>query len=398
VLIILLDIIILIIIKVVEEYPMLKINIKKGHTFGDVLLVPQYSDVIPREVSTKTRLTRKLNLNIPIVSAAMDTVTEDRMAIALALSGGIGFIHKNLAPKDQAAHVANVKKHKVNFKDYPDASVDDDNKLLVGAAISIATNNIERAKLLIESGVDVLTIDSAHGDSMNVINAVKILKKKYPNVQLIAGNIATESGAKHLIDAGVDGLKVGIGPGSICTTRIISGVGVPQLTAIADVYKVASRKNIPIIADGGIRYSGDITKALAAGADCVMLGSMLAATDEAPGKIIVIHGKKYKSYVGMGSMAAMKRGSSDRYFQNNMDASKLVPEGVEASLLYKGSVISIIYQLVGGLRSGMGYCGSKTIPILKKKAEFVKITISGFNESHVHHLDFVKEAPNYHGK
>ncbi|MDR3257198.1 MAG: IMP dehydrogenase [Mycoplasmataceae bacterium] len=377
---------------------MLKINIKKGHTFGDVLLVPQYSDVIPREVSTKTRLTRKLNLNIPIVSAAMDTVTEDRMAIALALSGGIGFIHKNLAPKDQAAHVANVKKHKVNFKDYPDASVDDDNKLLVGAAISIATNNIERAKLLIESGVDVLTIDSAHGDSMNVINAVKILKKKYPNVQLIAGNIATESGAKHLIDAGVDGLKVGIGPGSICTTRIISGVGVPQLTAIADVYKVASRKNIPIIADGGIRYSGDITKALAAGADCVMLGSMLAATDEAPGKIIVIHGKKYKSYVGMGSMAAMKRGSSDRYFQNNMDASKLVPEGVEASLLYKGSVISIIYQLVGGLRSGMGYCGSKTIPILKKKAEFVKITISGFNESHVHHLDFVKEAPNYHGK
>jgi IMP dehydrogenase len=328
----------------------------------------------------------------------MDTVTEGRMAIALALSGGIGFIHKNLSPKDQATHVRNVKNHKVSFKDFPDANVDDNNKLLVGAAISIASNNIERAKLLIEAGVDVLTIDSAHGDSMNVINAVKTLKKKFPSIQLIAGNIATESGAKHLIEAGVDGLKVGIGPGSICTTRIISGVGVPQLTAIADVYKIAFRKNIPIIADGGIRYSGDITKALAAGADCVMLGSMLAATDEAPGKIIMIHGKKYKSYVGMGSMAAMKRGSSDRYFQNNMDASKLVPEGVEASLLYKGSVINIVYQLVGGLRSGMGYCGSKTIPILKKKAEFVKITISGFNESHVHHLDFVKEAPNYHGK
>ncbi|MDR3329729.1 MAG: IMP dehydrogenase [Mycoplasmataceae bacterium] len=377
---------------------MLKINVKKGHTFGDVLLVPQYSDVIPREVSTKTRLTRKINLNIPIVSAAMDTVTESKMAIALALNGGIGFVHKNLSPKDQATHVAIVKAVKVSFKEYPDANVDDDNHLLVGAAISIANNNIERAKLLIEAGVDVLTIDSAHGDSMNVINAVKILKKKYPKVQLIAGNIATESGAKHLIEAGVDALKVGIGPGSICTTRIISGVGVPQLTAIADVYKVASHKDIPIIADGGIRYSGDITKALAAGADCVMLGSMLAATDESPGKITVINGKKYKSYVGMGSMAAMKRGSSDRYFQNNMDASKLVPEGVEASLLYKGSVNNILYQLVGGLRSGMGYCGSKTIPILKKKAEFVKISISGFNESHVHHLDFVKEAPNYHGK
>jgi IMP dehydrogenase len=377
---------------------MLKDNIKKGHTFGDVLLVPQYSDVIPREVSTKTRLTRKINLNIPIVSAAMDTVTEAKMAIHMALNGGIGFIHKNLTPVEQAKAVAEVKKAKVDLKKYPDANLDNKKHLLVGAAISIANNNIERARLLVKAGVDVLTIDSAHGDSLNVINAIKKLKKTFPKIQLIAGNIATKSGAQHLIAAGVDALKVGIGPGSICTTRIISGVGVPQLTAIADVYEVASKKQIPIIADGGIKYSGDITKALAAGADSVMLGSKLAATDEAPGKIIKINGKKYKSYVGMGSMVAMKRGSSDRYFQNNMDASKLVPEGVEAALLYKGHVDNILYQLIGGLRSGMGYCGAKNIPILKKKAEFVKITISGFNESHVHHLDFVKEAPNYHGK
>lgn len=377
---------------------MLTDKLKKGCTFGDVLLMPQYSDVVPREVSTKTRLTKKINLNIPIVSAAMDTVTEDKMAIQMALNGGIGFIHKNLTPEAQAKCVANVKNAKVDHKKYHDANCDKHGKLMVGAAISIANNNIERAHLLIKAGVDVLTIDSAHGDSLNVIKAVKLIKQKFPKIQLIAGNIATVSGAKHLIAAGVDALKVGIGPGSICTTRIISGVGVPQLTAIADVWKIARAKNIPIIGDGGIKYSGDITKALAAGADCVMLGSMLAATDEAPGAIITVNGKKYKSYVGMGSMAAMKRGSSDRYFQNNMDAKKLVPEGVEAALLYKGSVDNILYQLVGGLRSGMGYCGSKTIDVLKKKAEFVKISISGFNESHVHHLDMVKEAPNYHGK
>jgi IMP dehydrogenase len=377
---------------------MLKNNIKRGHTFGDVLLVPQYSDVIPRQVSTKTKLTKKITLNIPIISAAMDTVTEAKMAIHMALNGGIGFIHKNLTPNEQANMIMEVKKTKVDLKQYPEANLNHKNQLIVGAAISIANSNIERAGMLIKAGVDVLTIDSAHGDSLNVINAIKTIKKTFPEIQLIAGNIATKSGAKHLIDAGVDGLKVGIGPGSICTTRIISGVGVPQLTAIADVYEVASKKQIPIIADGGIKYSGDITKALAAGADSVMLGSMLAATDEAPGKIIKINNKKYKSYVGMGSMIAMKRGSSDRYFQNNMDASKLVPEGVEAALLYKGHVDNILYQLVGGLRSGMGYCGAKDIPTLKNKAEFVKITISGFNESHVHHLDFVKEAPNYHGK
>ncbi|MDR0985806.1 MAG: IMP dehydrogenase [Mycoplasmataceae bacterium] len=373
-------------------------KIKKTYTYGDVLLVPQYSNVIPRAVSTKTKLTNKIKLNIPIVSAAMDTVTEEKMAIAMALNGGIGFIHKNLTPEEQAKHVTNVKNYKVDFKKYPDANVDKNNKLIVGAAISIANNNIERAEKLIKAGVDVLTIDSAHGDSYNVINAVKILKKKFKNIQLVAGNIATASGAKHLIAAGVDALKVGIGPGSICTTRVVSGVGLPQLSAIDAVYKIANKKHIPIIADGGIKYSGDVVKALVAGADCVMLGGMLAATDEAPGDVLIFDGEKYKHYVGMGSLAAMQRGSADRYFQNNMDAKKLVPEGVEAALKYRGSVDQIIYQMVGGIRSGMGYCGAKDISTLQRKGQFVEISIAGFNESHVHHLDRIKEAPNYHGK
>lgn len=373
-------------------------KISNGLTYGDVLLVPQYSQVIPKNVTTKSRLTRTINLNIPIVSAAMDTVTESDMAIAMALNGGVGFIHKNLSIEQQSTYVAKVKAYVVDLIKYPLANVDGNNKLIVGAAVSIANNNIERTQALVNVGVDVITIDSAHGDSYNVINAIKTIKEKFPNLQLVAGNIATKSGAKHLIKAGVDALKVGIGPGSICTTRIISGVGVPQLSAINDVYKYAKRKNIPIIADGGIRYSGDITKALAIGADCVMLGGLLAATMESPGKIITIGKQKYKSYVGMGSMIAMKRGSSDRYFQNNVDASKLVPEGVEASIKYKGSVETILYQLIGGLRSGMGYCGAQTITELKRKAKFVGITISGYNESHVHHLDAIKDAPNYHGK
>lgn len=373
-------------------------KIKSGLTYGDVLLMPQYSQVIPKNVTTNSRLTKTIKLNIPIISAAMDTVTEADMAIAMALNGGVGFIHKNLSIEQQVSHVAKVKSYVVNIAKYPLANVDSSNKLVVGAAVSIANNNIERVQALINVGVDVITIDSAHGDSLNVISAIKNIKDKFPKIQLVAGNVATKSGAKHLIHAGVDAIKVGIGPGSICTTRIISGVGVPQLSAISEVYKYAKRKNIPIIADGGIRYSGDITKALAAGADCVMLGGLLAATSESPGKVITVGGKKYKSYVGMGSMAAMKRGSSDRYFQNNVDASKLVPEGVEASLKFKGSVSDILYQLIGGLRSGMGYCGAQNINELKKKAKFVGITISGYNESHVHHLDSIKDAPNYHGK
>lgn len=373
-------------------------KVKNGRTFGDVLLIPNYSNVIPRDVCVKTRLTKKINLNIPIISAAMDTVSEDKMGIAMALNGGIAFIHKNLTIEQQAKMVANVKKYKFNIKQYPDACVDAKGKLIAGAAISIANNCLDRVKALVKAGVDVVSLDSAHGDSYNVISKVKIIKKQFPNLQLIAGNIATKSGAKHLIRAGADGLKVGIGPGSICTTRIVSGIGVPQLTAVANVYKYAKFRRVPVIADGGIKYSGDITKAIAAGADSVMLGGMLAATDEAPGNIITIAGKKFKSYVGMGSMAAMKRGSSDRYFQNNQDVSKLVPEGVEAKLAYKGPVGNILYQLVGGLRSGMGYSGAKTINQLKKKGKFVKITISGYNESHVHDLDIVEKAPNYHGK
>jgi IMP dehydrogenase len=376
---------------------MLKRKIKSGYTFGDVLLVPRYSDVIPREVSTKTRLTKRLSLNIPIVSAAMDTVTESDMAIAMALNGGIGFIHKNLSIQQQAKEVLKVKNYKFDRANGI-ANIDTTGHLLVGAAVSIADTVLERVDELVKVGVDVITLDSAHGDSTNVIRTLKRIKNNFPKLQIIAGNIATTSAAKHLIKAKADGLKVGIGPGSICTTRVISGVGVPQLTAIRDVCKYAHRHKIPIIADGGIRFSGDITKAIAAGADCVMLGGMLAATQEAPGKIVTIKGKKYKSYVGMGSMAAMQRGSSDRYFQNNMDISKLVPEGVEAALLYKGPVGNVLYQLIGGLRSGMGYCGAKNIKTLRRHAEFVKISISGYNESHVHHLDVIKEAPNYHGK
>ncbi|MDE7433934.1 MAG: IMP dehydrogenase [Mycoplasmoidaceae bacterium] len=373
-------------------------KVKNGRTFGDVLLIPNYSDVIPRDVCVKTKLTKSISLNMPIISAAMDTVSEDKMGIAMALNGGVAFIHKNLSIEQQAKMVANVKKFKFDSKAYPDACVDSEGKLIAGAAISIAENALERVQALVNAGVDVVSLDSAHGDSLNVISKVKLIKSRFPQLQLIAGNIATTSGAKHLIKAGVDGLKVGIGPGSICTTRIVSGIGVPQLTAVASVYKYAKKKHIPIIADGGIKYSGDITKAIAAGADSVMLGGMLAATDEAPGKIMTIGGKKFKSYVGMGSMAAMKRGSSDRYFQNNQDVSKLVPEGVEAKLAYKGSVNNILYQLVGGLRSGMGYSGARTIEELKRKGKFVKITISGYNESHVHDLDIVEKAPNYHGK
>ena len=373
-------------------------KILEGRTFGDVLLVPQYSEVIPRDVNIESKLTKNIKLKLPILSAAMDTVTEDKMAIAMALNGGIGIIHKNLTIEKQASMVKAVKTFKVDKIKYPDASLDANGKLVVGAAISMADNVLDRVDAVFKAGADVVSLDSAHGDSYNVISKVKIIKQKYPDLDLIAGNIATTAAAKHLIKAGADALKVGIGPGSICTTRIVSGVGVPQLTAIKQVCKYAKRKNIPVIADGGIKYSGDIVKALAVGADCVMLGGMLAATEQAPGKIITIDGKKFKAYVGMGSLIAMNRGSSDRYFQNNQDSKKFVPEGVEACLAYKGDVSNILYQLAGGIRSGMGYCGAKYIPQLQRKAKFVSISISGYNESHVHDLDIVKEAPNYKGK
>lgn len=476
-----------------------------GLTFDDVLLQPAYSEVLPKNVTLKARLTRNLNLNIPILSAAMDSVTEARTAISMAREGGIGIIHKNMDIETQAMEVIRVKKsesgmiidpvtispnktikdalaimdrfhisgvpvtvrkklvgilthrdlrfeskltrkiselmtsknlitvtesvsleeakvilHKhriekllvvdkknnliglITTKDiekarkYPHAAKDDKGRLLVGAAIGTGADRDQRAQALVKAGVDVLVVDTAHGNSLGVIEAVKAIKKKFKNVQVIAGNVATADGAERLIKAGADGIKVGIGPGSICTTRIVAGVGVPQVTAIADCSEVGKKYGVPIIADGGIKFSGDIVKAIVAGADTVMLGSMLAGTEEAPGDIIIYQGRSYKVYRGMGSLAAMKKGSSDRYFQAHIqEEQKLVPEGIEGRVPYKGSLSSNIYQLVGGLRSGMGYAGCITIDELKEKGRFVQITAAGLKESHVHDVIVTKEAPNY---
>ncbi|MFA6755042.1 MAG: IMP dehydrogenase [Bacilli bacterium] len=482
-------------------------NLETGLTFDDLLLVPLKSDVLPRDVSLKTRLIKDIYLNVPIVSAAMDTVTESKLAIALAREGGLGFIHKNMSIEDQAHEVELVKRnesgmisnpitlspdntlsdaeellnqykisglpiidkghhllgiitnrdikykekdsdvkvseimtreslvtakvgitldeakeilweHRIeklpivdeenvlvglitskdidNAKDFPNATKDKQGRLRCGAALGVNKDAMKRLAALVKAGVDVIEIDSAHGDTQNVIDLVKEIKIKYKELPVIAGNIVTAEAAKDLIDAGADCLKVGIGPGSICTTRIISGVGVPQMTAIDNVVRYAKTKNIPVIADGGIKYSGDIVKALAAGANCVMLGSLLAGTKEAPGDEIVFNGRRFKSYVGMGSLAAMKRGSADRYFQNkNTETKKLVPEGIEARVAYKGELSDTIYQLCGGIRSGMGYCGSKDILTLQEKAKFIRITNNGLKESHPHDVDITVEAPNY---
>lgn len=481
-------------------------NVREGLTFDDVLLVPHKSDVVPNEVCLKTRLTEHIDLNIPILSAAMDTVTTSAMAIAMARAGGIGFIHKNMTIEEQATMVDVVKRsesgmisdpitlnvnakvkyaeailskykisglpvvdenhkllgiitnrdlkyiedHSANVVDimtkenlitakenttlneaktilwknrieklpivdengflkglitskdidnvinYPHACKDKNGRLRVGAAVGVAHNAMERVDALISKGVDVISIDSAHGYSKNVINLVKAIKEKYPNIELIAGNIVTKDAAKDLIDAGVNALKVGIGPGSICTTRVVAGVGVPQITAVNDVYQVAKEYNIPVIADGGIKLSGDIVKALAAGADTVMLGSILAGCKEAPGEEIIYQGRKFKVYVGMGSLAAMKRGSADRYFQEDInETKKLVPEGIEGRVAYKGEVADTIYQLCGGIKSGMGYCGAKDIPTLQDTCEFIRITNAGLKESHPHDIEITKEAPNY---
>ncbi|MGY6172429.1 IMP dehydrogenase [Candidatus Mycoplasma pogonae] len=477
--------------------------VAEGLTFDDLLLVPSYSEKLPSEVSLKTKLTKNIELNIPLISAAMDTVTEAGLAIEMARAGGIGIIHKNLSIEEQVFEVQKVKQkdswivwkpftisanaeiqmafnmiqtnnissilcldqnnklvgiitkhdlkyvtpeHKkvsevmsknpitankgisveaakklmlknkiqklplVNSKNevkglitisdietknnYPDAALDSRGRLLVGAAIGIGIDLKERAQKLVEAEVDVLVLDSAHGHSKDVISAVKIIKAMFPNVDLIAGNIATAIGAQALYEAGADAIKVGIGPGSICTTRIVAGVGVPQITAINDVYEWAKNKQVTIIADGGIKYSGDITKAIGAGAHTVMLGSILAGCEESPGEELIVAGKKYKSYVGMGSLAAMKRGSSDRYFQQKQ-AKKLVPEGVEARVPFKGKVKDEIFQLIGGLRSGMGYTGNATIEELRTKAQFVKISSAGLKESHTHNVEIEKNAPNY---
>ncbi|OKZ90021.1 MAG: IMP dehydrogenase [Clostridium sp. CAG:307_30_263] len=481
-------------------------DIRIGLTFDDVLLVPQKSNVLPSEVSLKTHLTKNIELNIPIVSAAMDTVTESELAIALAREGGLGFIHKNMSIEEQAREVDLVKRneagmiinpvtmtkdkttkdafeimsmyhvsglpivdekgvlvgiltardlkyltpddtkisevmthehlitapegttleearqilwnHRIeklpivddknhlvglittkdidNAKNYPNACKDEKGRLRCGAAVGIGADMMERVDALVASGVDIITIDSAHGHSENVINAVKKIRAKYPTLNLVAGNIVTKEAAKELIDAGVDTVKVGIGPGSICTTRVVAGVGVPQITAVNDVYEYAKERGCCVIADGGIKLSGDVVKALAAGGDCVMLGSLLAGCSEAPGEEIIFNGRRFKSYVGMGSLAAMKRGSADRYFQKkDTVAKKLVPEGIEGRVAFKGPVADTVYQLCGGIRSGMGYCGAKDIPTLKEVAKFIRITNAGLLESHPHDVEITVEAPNY---
>ena len=472
--------------------------IGEGITFDDVLLVPAYSEVIPNQVDLSTILTKKVKLNIPMMSAGMDTVTEHRMAIAMARQGGIGIIHKNMTIEQQAEEVDKVKRSEngvitdpfflspehtlsdanelmakfrisgvpitengklvgiitnrdllfeedftkkikesmtseglitakvgitleeakkilakarkeklpivdddynlkglITIKDIenPNSAKDEKGRLLCGAAIGITANVLERTEELVKAQVDVVVLDSAHGHSANVIRCVRMIKEKFPELQVIAGNVATGEATKALIEAGADAVKVGIGPGSICTTRVVAGIGVPQVTAVMNCYNVAKEYGIPIIADGGIKYSGDITKAIAAGANVCMMGSMFAGCDESPGTFELYQGRKYKVYRGMGSIAAMENGSKDRYFQTN--AKKLVPEGVEGRVAYKGSVEDTVFQLLGGLRSGMGYCGTSTIEELKEKGRFVKISAASLKESHPHDIHITKEAPNY---
>jgi IMP dehydrogenase len=480
--------------------------LQQALTFDDVLLVPAHSIVMPREVNLSTQLTRNITLNIPLVSAAMDTVTEAPLAIALAQEGGLGIIHKNMTATEQAAHVSRVKrfesgvvndpvtiapymtvrdvleltqKHKISglpvvdgnkivgivtnrdlrfetnldqaisnimtprdrlitvregasreeairllhqhrlervlvidefdtlkglitvkdiqkSHDHPLACKDSKGRLRVGAAVGVGAETEERVAALAKAGVDVIVVDTAHGHSQGVLDRVNWVKKNYPKIEVIGGNIATADAAKALVDAGADGVKVGIGPGSICTTRVVAGVGVPQISAISNVEKALRGSGVPFIADGGIRFSGDISKAIAAGAYSVMLGGMFAGTEEAPGEVELFQGRSYKSYRGMGSIGAMQKGSSDRYFQdNNGNADKLVPEGIEGRVPYKGSVLAVIHQLMGGLRASMGYVGAADITQMREKAEFVQITSAGMRESHVHDVQITKEAPNY---
>jgi IMP dehydrogenase len=481
--------------------------VQKALTFDDVLLIPAHSSVLPRDVSLTTHLTRGITLNIPVVAAAMDTVTEARLAIAIAQEGGIGIVHKNMPPKSQAAEVTKVKRfesgivkdpitispnmkvrevlklteqHKISglpvlngsgrvvgivtnrdlrfetkldqpvknimtprerlvtvregapreeamklmhqhrlervlvvnkrfelrglvtVKDilksteHPNACKDSQGRLRVGAAIGVGEGTEERAEALVEAGADVIVVDTAHGHSKNVLARVKWVKRNFPKMQVIGGNIATAAAAKALVDHGADGVKVGIGPGSICTTRIVAGIGVPQISAIENVAKGLGKTDVPLIADGGIRYSGDIAKAIAAGAHAVMIGSLFAGTEESPGEIELFQGRSYKSYRGMGSLSAMQQGSADRYFQDEEpDTDKLVPEGVEGRVPYKGQLAPLVQQLTGGLRSSMGYLGCSSIDEVRVKAEFVEITVAGIRESHVHDVQIVKEAPNY---
>ncbi|ATG97275.1 IMP dehydrogenase [Mesoplasma lactucae] len=367
--------------------------IADGITFDDVLLIPAKSDVLPNQVDLKTRLTKNINLNIPILSAAMDTVTASEMATEMAILGGAGVIHKNLTIEQQAEEVKKVKKIRVRKVDGQTASMDENNTLIVGAAVSTGADTLDRVHALVAAGVNFIVVDSAHGHSKGIMDTVAMIREAYPKLDIIAGNIATKEAAEDLVKAGANCVKVGIGPGSICTTRVVAGVGVPQISAIMDVYDYCNTHDIPFIADGGIKYSGDVVKALGAGANVVMLGSMLAGTAEAPGEEIELDGKIYKTYVGMGSLAAMNRGSSDRYFQKGN--KKLVPEGIESIVEFKGPVSDVIFQIMGGLRSGMGYTGSHNIDELRTNAKFTRISGASLVESHPHDVRMFKQAPNY---
>lgn len=372
---------------------MAKILEKDALTFDDVLLVPQYSEITPDMADVSTKLTNTFKMNVPFLSAAMDTVSEHKLVTALALAGGLGVIHKNMSIADQAKEVEMVKNYEFDNEKYKRVLIDKKGRLCVGAAIGVTADMMDRVHALMDAGVDVFVLDSAHGDSKNIINAIKNLRLEYSSMELIAGNVATYEGALDLMKAGASAVKVGMGPGSICTTRIIAGIGVPQLQAVMDCARASKEMNVPIIADGGIKYSGDVVKALAAGANTVMLGGLFATCEEAPGDIYESNGKKYRTYRGMGSIEAMAKGSTDRYFQTGH--KKFVAEGVQGIVEVKTTVEELVFQLVGGLKAGMGYCGSKDIPTLQEKGTFIKITNNALLESHPHDISIDKGEPNY---
>lgn len=372
---------------------MAKILEKDALTFDDVLLVPQYSEITPDMADVSTKLTNTFKMNVPFLSAAMDTVSEHKLVTALALAGGLGIIHKNMSIADQAKEVEMVKNYEFDNEKYKRVLIDKKGRLCVGAAIGVTADMMDRVHALMDAGVDVFVLDSAHGDSKNIINAIKNLRLEYPSMELIAGNVATYEGALDLMKAGTSAVKVGMGPGSICTTRIIAGIGVPQLQAVMDCARASKEMNVPIIADGGIKYSGDVVKALAAGANTVMLGGLFATCEEAPGDIYESNGKKYRTYRGMGSIEAMAKGSTDRYFQTGH--KKFVAEGVQGIVEVKTTVEELVFQLIGGLKAGMGYCGSKDIPTLQEKGTFIKITNNALLESHPHDISIDKGEPNY---
>lgn len=372
---------------------MAKILEKDALTFDDVLLVPQYSEITPDMADVSTKLTNTFKMNVPFLSAAMDTVSEHKLVTALALAGGLGVIHKNMSIADQAKEVEMVKNYEFDNEKYKRALIDKKGRLCVGAAIGVTADMMDRVHALMDAGVDVFVLNSAHGDSKNIINAIKNLRLEYPSMELIAGNVATYEGALDLMKAGASAVKVGMGPGSICTTRIIAGIGVPQLQAVMDCARASKEMNVPIIADGGIKYSGDVVKALAAGANTVMLGGLFATCEEAPGDIYESNGKKYRTYRGMGSIEAMAKGSTDRYFQTGH--KKFVAEGVQGIVEVKTTVEELVFQLIGGLKAGMGYCGSKDIPTLQEKGTFIKITNNALLESHPHDISIDKGEPNH---